>query len=101
MIGGIVTQTLRQPEGRVWVECEEEQSSRKCAIYLERTVQAEMIMPGDSIWWQGGYAFWTPFNNRPGTTKTREQWNKLRSGKDYDIRIKRIGFSGAAKPTAA
>jgi hypothetical protein len=87
MIGGIVTETKQLPD-RIWLDCEEQNSTSKCAIYVERNENSERIKAGDSVWWQGGYALWTPYGvNRPA-----------RAGKDYDIRIPRIGFSGVSKP---
>lgn len=91
MIGGIVT-ALVAKEDRIWVDCEEKNSTSKCAIYVKRTEQSQKIKPGDSIWWQGGFALWTPFEN------TRSKHRHLRGGVDYDIRIPRIGCSGVAKP---
>lgn len=86
MVGGIVTKTIQQQD-RVWIDCEEEQSTSKCAIYVERNANSDRIKAGDSIWWQGGFALWTP-SERKGN----------RCGKDYDIRIPKIGFSGVGVP---
>lgn len=97
MIGGVVIETVVLPE-KIWVNCEETQSTSKCAIYVERNETSERIKPSDSVWWQGGWAMWTPYENihravGPGALKA------LRVGKDYDIKIPRIGCSGVAKPT--
>jgi hypothetical protein len=97
MIGGTVVETIVL-EDRVWVDCEEDNSTSKCAIYVVRNKRSEAIKPSDSIWWQGSWAMWTPYKHRgndprkPGFVKGRK------SGKDYDIRIQRIGSSGVAKP---
>ena len=40
---------------------------------------------GDSFWWQGGNCMWTPAENRG-----RED---AKCGTDYDIRLKKIGYS--------
>jgi hypothetical protein len=89
MVGGIVTQTIVLAD-KVWVDCEEPDSPSKSAIYVERNATSERIQPGDTVWWQGGYAMWTPY----GTNGTR-------CGKDYDIKIRRIGFSGVKRPDHA
>jgi hypothetical protein len=96
MIGGTVTKT-EVLENKVWVDCEEDQSTSKCAIYVERNNKSEAIKPGDSVWWQGGFAMWTPFENR--TNGKQNGISILKCGVDYDVRIKRIGFSGVARPT--
>lgn len=92
MIGGIVLETIVQ-ERRVWVNTveREECSNSKCAVYVERSANSERIKPGDSLWWQGGFAMWTPYENKGKTGN--------KSGVDYDIRIPKIGFSGVGKPT--
>lgn len=91
MIGGIVTKTIALP-GKVWVECVESNDgcNDKCAIYVDRTANAERVKPGDSFWWQGGFAMWTPFENKGKSGG--------KAGLDYDIRIPRIGFSGVSRP---
>jgi len=91
MIGGIVIETVIQPK-RIWVNTVEssERCNSKCAIYVERNDKSERIRPGDSLWWQGGSAMWTPYENKSKPN--------LKGGVDYDIRIPRIGFSGASKP---
>lgn len=89
MIGGTVVKT-KVLKDRVWINCEEDNSTSQCAIYVEKNPKSLCIEPGDSVWWQGGYALWTPYFNR----------NKPagKGGKDYDIRIPKIGFSGVAEP---
>lgn len=86
MIGGIVTSTVVLPD-KVFVDCEEEQSTSKCAVYCARNEQSEAIKPGDNFWWQSGFCMWTPHNSP-----------RLKCGEDYDIRIPKIGFSGVKKP---
>lgn len=41
-------------------------------------------MPGDQVWWQGVWAFWTP------TT-----------GEFVDNKIERLSYSGMSRPTRA
>jgi hypothetical protein len=40
---------------------------------------------GDSFWWQSGDCMWTPKENRNNPD--------AKCGKDYDIRLKKIGYS--------
>lgn len=80
MIGGTVIEVIKLPN-RIWVNCEEPDSTSKCAIYVERNAASEQIQPADSVWWQGGFAMWTPY----GHERT-------------DVQIPRIGFSGVKRP---
>lgn len=90
MIGGIVIATKILPD-KVWVNCVETGTSNdKCAVYCERNDKSEAIRPGDSFWWQSGNCMWTPYEN----TKRKE----VKAGKDYDIRIRKLGFSGVKEP---
>lgn len=81
-VGGRVVETIVLPD-KVWVNTREPQSGDECAIYVERTNESRTITPGDSLWWQSGWAFWTPRN---------------RAFSDY--RLNRIGFSGVSRPEA-
>lgn len=92
MVGGVVIEVIVLPE-RVWVNCEEERSSSRCAIYVERNEKSERIKPADQIWWQGGWAMWTPYYPRHDPSKIPQ-----RAGFDYDIKIPRIGCSGVKRP---
>jgi hypothetical protein len=96
MIGGTVTETVIVGD-RLWVGCEEDTSTSKCGIYVERNQKSERIKPGDCIWWQGGFAMWTPYDNR-GKSQEEAQSLGFKCGKDYDIKIPRIGFSGVSRP---
>lgn len=84
MIGGNVVETIVLPD-RVWVNCRERNCTSTCAIYVENTSKSRSISEGDIVWWQGGYAMWTP----------------KRNGKSYgksDIQLNRIGCSGVIRP---
>jgi hypothetical protein len=59
MVGGTVIETIDTGE-RIWVNCKDTTHSNTSAIYLERTVESRSISEGDSIWWQGKHAYWTP-----------------------------------------
>jgi hypothetical protein len=91
MIGGIVTETIDCGD-RIWIDCEERDSTSKSAIYVERNAKSRCIAPGDSVWWQGRFAMWTPSSYKQGTGKC---------GAHYDIQIRRIGYSGAKRPVSA
>lgn len=83
MVGGIVVETIVLDD-RVWIEVEEAGSSsagQRCALHVERTAPAECVSEGDSLWWQGTAAYWTP-STRSFT----------------DFKLKRIGFSGVGRP---
>jgi hypothetical protein len=90
-VGGTVVEIIDLPD-RVWVNTDEARSydaeggrviipSRECAIYVERTPEARSISEGDSVWWQGEWAMWTP-KSRPFEDK----------------RLRRIGCSGVGRP---
>lgn len=98
MVGGIVVETIDVPdpglnddpdslgfgtprEPRVWINCRDDHGD-ECAIYVARTPEARSVSEGDSVWWQGTGAFWTP-RHRAFT----------------DRRLRRIGFSGVSRPT--
>lgn len=78
MVGGKVVDVVICNE-KIWVNCEGAGSEQgeTCAVYLERNPDSERILPGDSLWWQGRRAYWTPH------------------GREFSDRaIPRIGYSG-------
>lgn len=81
-VGGIVVETLVMP-GRVWVDTEDADAGDRCAIYVEATPEARSISEGDSLWWQGLWAMWTP-----------------RSRAFHDLKLPRIGCSGISRADA-
>ncbi len=97
MIGGVVIETLLVPllvendpealsfgqerEARVWVNAKDKHGGT-CAIQVADTPAARCISEGDSIWWQGRHAFWTP-----------------KSGAFSDYKLQRIGYSGVSRPS--
>jgi hypothetical protein len=88
-VGGKVTEVIDAGD-RVWVDTKErEQSTQTCAIYVERTPLSLSISKGDSLWWQGGRAYWT----------AKDRAGKL-IGKP-DTVLKRIGYSGVSRPATA
>lgn len=54
---------------------------RECAVYVQRSPASRSISEGDSLWWQGQSAYWTPKNRA-----------------FEDLRLGRIGCSGVSRP---
>ena len=68
-VGGEVVMVVLEPD-KIWVNTREIVLSHgqralggQCAIYVERNEDALQIKQGDSLWWQGRKAYWTP---KPG-----------------------------------
>lgn len=63
MVGGMVITTIADGD-RIYVNCQERLTHKgrpqTCAIYVERNADSEQIRPGDTVWWQGKRAMWTP-----------------------------------------
>lgn len=94
MIGGTVVATL-DCETRVWINVRDDAYPKShCAIYVERNQQSLAVASGDCVWWQGGYAYWTP--------KQRSQDEKKgHCGIRCDIQIRKLGCSGDHHPGRA
>ena len=78
-VGGKVIEV--KPEGdktRVWVM--DASSNDEAAIYIKN--ESEMPSCGDSVWWQGRFAYWTPKDER-----------------FVEREMQRIGFSFTPKET--
>lgn len=60
-----------------------------CCVYTDAIKvdggERVTINVGDSFWWQSGVCYWTPKENR--------YRDDARCGVDYDIRLKKIGYS--------
>lgn len=95
MVGGTVIEII-QLSDKIWINCQEDNYKHKCAIYVVNSETSRKIKTGDMVWWQSGWALWTPEANRGD--KRPEDAPKQKGGIDYDIRIPRIGFSGAHRP---
>lgn len=87
-VGGRVIETIDCGD-KVWVNTKERywngskwKLGDQCAIYVERNDNSLRIRFNDSLWWQGGKAYWTA---RDGSNKE-------------DTPIPRIGFSGVPRP---
>jgi hypothetical protein len=99
MIGGTVIETITL-EDRVWINCRGErgESSTTCAIFVKKTAKSRSVSEGDAVWWQSGLAMWTPSFNRVKTCTHKHHFSCLKCGKDYDIKLERVGYSGVARP---
>lgn len=84
MVGGTVITTIEDGD-RIYVNCRGTGSEKRetCAIYVERNADSDQIRPGDNIWWQGGWAMWTPVDRRV-----------------VEKRIPRRSYSGVLPPAA-
>lgn len=100
MIGGTVIEVVDLAT-KVYINCIDRPKGRKkgdeCAIYVERTENSQKIEIGDSIWWQEGFAMWTPVKNRVSDEEAEKLG--LLDGIDYDIKIPRRGHSGVNHPS--
>lgn len=97
MIGGTVIK-VKHLKDKVWIKCEEDNSNSQCAVYVENNAKARCVDVGDSVWWQGGFAMWTPSCFRGNSPDKPGFIEGRKSGVHYDIRIPRIGFSGVSEP---
>lgn len=89
MVGGVVIETIvLSEEGKIWVNCKSRTYDQTCAIYVEDCDRARTISEGDSLWWQGPDAMWTPKNQHGETIGP------------VDVEIPRIGLSGVSRPSA-
>lgn len=97
MVGGTVIEVVDLAT-KVYVNCAERPHGKinECAIYVELNAQSDQIEIGDSVWWQGGFAMWTPQSNRVSDEEAKRRG--LKCGKDYDIKIPRLGCSGVNHP---
>lgn len=59
MVGGIVVDVIWHDD-RIVVDCADCVNSGRGAISLVRNADSEAICWGDSLWWQGRTAYWTP-----------------------------------------
>lgn len=92
-VGGVVVEALPcrvRGEDRVWVNTREPSSGDECAIYVEDSPAARSISEGDSLWWQGPWAMWTPRRSVGRRQVQVAEWS--------DHKLKRIGCSGVARP---
>ena len=87
MVGGVIVDIVPIDEHRIWVNCADTSRAipETCAVYVDPVgVRLQVkwnIEVGDSLWWQGDSAFWTPSG-----------------GSLADIRLKRLSYSGVPHP---
>jgi hypothetical protein len=80
MVGGKIMNIVTDGPEDKWVQCvDRTYSNDTCAI---RVKTREPLKVGDSLWWQGRQAFWTP---------------KPDEGRE-DIPLERIGYSHSKIP---
>ena len=84
-VGGPVVEVVDTGE-RVWICTRDHPYKTTTAIYVERTAAALAVSIGDMVWWQGEWAFWTPYGDNG------------RSIGPCDVKLKRIGCSGVGHP---
>lgn len=103
MVGGTVIEVADDPArpNVIYVNCADKPRGRRiadtCAINVERNADSERIEVGDSVWWQGRWAMWTPQANRVSSEESERRG--LKCGKDFDIQIPRVGYSGVKHPS--
>lgn len=85
MTGGTVIETNGDYDH---IEIVVEDDGEKLAIKVEVSEEARSISEGDSVWWQGRKAYWSP------KSRKREYFDKVQ-----DIALRRIGYS--YKPVAS
>lgn len=61
-----------------------------CYVWVEKPEGARQIQVGDWLWWQGELAMWTPKEVRERDS------DDDRCGVDWDIRLRRHGYSVGA-----
>lgn len=85
MVGGMVV-AVQEDGDRIYINYQERIGRRRpetCAIYVEHNSDSEQIRPGDTVWWQGKRAMWTPYDRRV-----------------VDREIPRRSYSGVGPPAA-
>lgn len=90
MIGGKVIEIIELHD-RIWVNCQCQIHGDICAVFVQKTVHARCISEGDCLWWKADQCYWTPACNL-------NRMAILQCGKDIDIPIPKIGFSGMPRP---
>lgn len=88
MVGGTVIETI-ELEDRVWINTKDHGDT--CAIYVKACAKARSVAEGDTVWWQGNMAMWTP-------VCLKYLGDARVGGKHYDIQLRRIGYSGVKRP---
>jgi hypothetical protein len=93
-VGGKVCEVIDTGD-RVWIDTKNVVRHTKtgkrlytehCAIYVRRDDRSRCVSVGDSVWWQGRHAMWTP-RAKDGSVLTGP-----------DVLLDRIGYSGVKRP---
>jgi hypothetical protein len=88
MVGGKVIGIVRRPDGTTLVNVRERKGQNRCGVIVtERKMDTDEpvnISLGDTIWWQGEFAFWTP----KGSPQYPHQ-----QGHKWDVCLRRHGYS--------
>jgi hypothetical protein len=94
MKGGVVVEIIDLAD-KLWVntverdKLDENLDRYSSATYVVLDEISRRIRLKDSLWWHGSYAVWTPSKNTRGIG---------RRGIDFDIQIRRPGFSDVERP---
>jgi hypothetical protein len=87
MVGGKIVEVNDCGELLEVVCADRTYPKERCAVKIKKGKHWKALRPGDSFWWQGSRAMWTPQENavsdKPGQV----------CGKDYDIVFRRVGYS--------
>lgn len=104
MIGGKVIEVADVPDRPNVIFVDVRDKYDTCAILVERNKNSERIEIGDSLWWQGGWAMWTPQANTGSCCNSPDNHPEVYSckggcGVRYDIKMPRVGYSGVLHPS--
>jgi len=81
-VGGEVIEVIDCEDDSIWVNTYD--GHTECAVYIEKTPEAQCVEKGDALWWQGRWCFWTP--------------KSYQKGDKYEIKIPKMSGSGVNKP---
>ncbi len=84
MVGGRVIEVCEVKDRPDVLFVDVRDKNDTCAIYVEKNAASLLIEIGDSLWWQSGWAMWTPQKNL-GVDPAKGI---------HDVQIKKIGYSG-------
>ena len=92
MVGGVVIEVADVPGRPDVLFVDTRDKNDTCAVMVEKDANSERIQIGDALWWQSGWCMWTP-------QALRKKQKGMKCGKDFDIKIKKIGYSGVSHPS--
>lgn len=87
-VGGKVIEVIEVTPRYVYVNTNDSKTAyaNECAVYVDPA--GNDIRVGDSLWWGGGNAYWTPFRDGKAVLP-------------IDRKLKKIGYSGVKRPNVA